>query len=73
MTEQLDRIVSHAEVRNGDDGELDELVANGADVHLEQLDKGHWFLFVTAGDTEYRVWLNSKKRIRANIEASKAG
>ena len=70
---RLDRLVSQAAVRIGDDGALDELVATNAEVHLEQLDKGYWFLYVRAGNVEHRVWLHSKKRIRANTEASKAG
>lgn len=55
---------SPTELRFHDDGSLDEVVGRNVDAHLEQMDKGHWFL--TIGDVA--VWLYSKKRITASFE-----
>lgn len=49
-------------------GKLDEIVATGASVHLEQMRANQWFLIVTAGGKSMRVWLSSSRPIKANCE-----
>lgn len=59
------------EVRTNDDGSLDEIVAEGVDIHLEQMNDGCWWLGIYKNNNTERqvLWLNSKKPITANTEA----
>jgi hypothetical protein len=63
------------ELRFNDDGSLDEVFAHGVNVHLEQLDDGHWYLGLSEpgddGDL-WQFWLYSRKRIEVNYEHSPA-
>lgn len=56
------------EVRRNPDGSLDEIVAVGASIHLEQMDGKCWWLCVTKGGEEVRLFLTSRRRIKANVE-----
>lgn len=49
------------------DGSLDEVWATGVDVHVEQMDDGHWYIGIYKPGTPNGLWLHfiSKKRIRA--------
>lgn len=58
------------EIRMNDDGTLDEVVASGADVQLEQMDGNAWFLGITAGGRFTQVWLRAKGKITAYTETS---
>ncbi len=55
------------EVRNNDDGTLDEIVGHGADVHLEQMDNGCWWLSISEGSRVVHVYLLSRSVIKANL------
>jgi hypothetical protein len=50
-----------------EDGSLDEVFGSGEDVHLEQMDKDHWYL----GIGKVQIWFHSKKKIKANFEDSR--
>lgn len=60
------------EVRRNEDGSVDEIVAEGCVVHLEQMDKGAWYLGIYAdhspGSSLLQVDFYSKKRIRVVAE-----
>ncbi len=43
------------EVRPNDDGTLDEIVATGVDLHIEQLSDNQWWIGITKGDESQRV------------------
>jgi phenolic acid decarboxylase len=44
-------------------GAVDEIVANGVDVHLERCNAGMWFLSITEPDgTSLAIWLERDKR-----------
>jgi hypothetical protein len=60
------------EVRLNDDETLDEVVCDGAFVHLEQMDTNLWWLVVTKGKKSVNVWLQSKSTIHANCEDAEA-
>ncbi len=54
------------EVRLNEDGTLDEIVINDCYVHLEQMDKGAWWMGIGRGNSPYlMVNLTSKKKIHA--------
>jgi hypothetical protein len=57
-------VIGESEIRLNDDGNLDEIVANNVPVHLEQMDKDHWFLSIG----EIQLWLTSKKKITVYYE-----
>jgi hypothetical protein len=51
-----------------DDGKLDEIVATGCDLHLEQLSGNMWWMSVTAGGRTVHVNLSAKSQvIRASV------
>ena len=56
------------EVRNNDDGTLDEIVADGAFFHLEQMDAGLWWMAVEHKGQRVAVWLRARGKITANVE-----
>ena len=56
------------EVRLNEDGTLDEIVAFGAYVHLEQMDDGHWWLAVESDG--HLVHINLATKRGAPIHAS---
>lgn len=60
--------MSSFEVRHNDDGTLDEIVARGADVHLEQMSGTHWFLEVASGSKRMAIWLTASRKIGAFTE-----
>ena len=55
------------EIRNVDNG-LDEVCADKASVHLEQMSATAWWLGVTVGTETVHVWLHSKAMIKARAE-----
>lgn len=42
------------EIRRNDDGSVDEIVAKGCDVHIEQMDAPHWFMQI--GQETFSIW-----------------
>ncbi len=55
------------EIRNHANGRLDEIVARRADVHLEQMDSGFWWMCLEVGGRR-RVTFVSAKGIRVTVE-----
>lgn len=50
------------EIRNDPEtGELDEVCGTNCTVHLEQMDDNEWFLLVSDGETEVRVFLSTPR------------
>ena len=54
-------------VRFETSGELDEIVATGANVHLERMSRNHWWLMISSGTRSVHV--NLLGRRRATIDA----
>lgn len=57
------------EIRKNDDGlineygPIDEIIAKGCSIHLEQMDKNAWYLGIDASDgSHWHFWLGSKNR-----------
>lgn len=51
------------EIRRDDNGEIDEIVAENASVHLERMDSDAWFLVVYGQDGKGEaIWLRREKR-----------
>jgi len=51
------------EIRRDDKGQIDEIVADNATIHLERMTADSWFLSVTGDDgVEECIWLRRKKR-----------
>lgn len=61
------------EIRNHANGRLDEIVARRADVHLEQMDSGFWWMGLEAGGRRFRVNFVSAKGIRVTVEEEETG
>ena len=65
------------EIRRNTDGSLDEIVAENCDIHLEQMDTGHWWLGITVDGNTHCINFVSKipligsAEIRAEIEEGK--
>ncbi|WP_420104522.1 hypothetical protein [Bosea sp. (in: a-proteobacteria)] len=65
----------HVEIRRNDDGLIDEMIAKGVTVHLEQMEAGAWFLGLDAGEKTWQFWLrakNAKTRVDIYHEQSAA-
>ena len=57
------------EIRRNDDGTLDEIVATGASVHLEQMGGNHWWMLIEAGSRCVHVNITTAKAtIRAECD-----
>lgn len=54
------------EVRLNDDGTLDEVVAFGSYVHLEQMSGSHWWLVVESAGQRVTVNLTTKRGAAIN-------
>ena len=56
------------EIRFDDAGAIDEIVAVGCAIHIEQMSDDGWFLLIEdRKGGEHRFWLGSKNR-RAHVE-----
>jgi hypothetical protein len=49
----------YGEVRLNHDGSVDEVVASNCDIHIEQMDDGHWWIGISAGPK--RMWASISK------------
>ncbi len=56
------------EIRNHANGRPDEIVARRADVHLEQMDSGFWWMGLEVGGRRFRVAFVSAKGTRVTVE-----
>jgi hypothetical protein len=56
------------EIRNHAGGRLDEIVAHGVDIHLEQMDSGFWWMGLEVGGRRFHVNFVSAKGIKVTID-----
>lgn len=49
------------QVRRNEDGSLDEIRADGCDVHLEQMDEDRWWLAIEKDGCRQVVWFTTKE------------
>lgn len=56
------------EVRRDEKGNLDEICAEGANIHLEQMDTGLWWLEIEKDGYRQIVWFRSTRKIEATSE-----
>jgi hypothetical protein len=61
------------EIRNHANGRLDEIVTRKADVHLEQMDSGFWWMCLEVGDRSFHVNFVSAKGIRVTVDEEESG
>lgn len=66
MSEIVERVARAIEVRRNPDGTLDEIVADGAYIHLEQMAPGCWWMRIEKDGDAQVVFLNSRGKITAN-------
>ncbi len=56
------------EIRPNDDGSIDEIVASGCNLHIEQMSADGWYMGIEAKDGSYwQFWFGSKNR-RSAVE-----
>ena len=60
------------EIRLNDDKTLDEIVAENAFVHLEQMGDNCWWMTVECGGQSVRVWFSARGKITAHFEQLKS-
>lgn len=67
--ERLTALIKPAvEIRANDDGSIDEIVAHGCGLHIEQMSADGWFMGIDASDGSYwQFWFGSKNR-KAHVE-----
>ena len=60
------------EIRRNKDGSLDEIVAQGCDIHLEQMSNSHWWMGITLDDgSAYSVEFDATHEIVVGVEKSR--
>lgn len=60
------------EIRRTIDGELDEIVASDASIHLERMDRGYWWMRVSISNGQsVEVRFRSNRTIGADVEVYK--
>lgn len=65
----MDSPKDEIEVRRNADGSLDEIVASGVTVHLEQMSEKSWWLGIDKGGYRQVVWFGIEKgKLVANSE-----
>lgn len=57
------------EVRTDDTGALDELIAEGVSIHVEQLADNQWWIGIERGDEMQRLVFTSRSNITAFTES----
>ena len=56
------------EIRRNPDGSIDEIVAHGANLHIEQMSDDGWFMGLNMPDGSYwQFWFGSKNR-KSHVE-----
>ena len=61
------------EIRRNEDGTVDEIVVDNVNVHIEQMDRGYWWMGIYGSENDKRVLrlgFCSKKKIVLNIEGN---
>jgi hypothetical protein len=59
---------SPIEIRNHANGRLDEIVARGANIHLEQIDSNYWWMGLEIAGGRFHVRFSSAKGIRVTVD-----
>jgi hypothetical protein len=59
---------SPIEIRNHANGRLDEIVARGANAHLEQMDSNYWWMGLQLAGRHFHVRFSSAKGIRVTVD-----
>jgi hypothetical protein len=59
---------SPIEIRNHANGRLDEIVARGANIHLEQMDSNYWWMGLQIAGHYFHVRFSSAKGIRVTVD-----
>ncbi len=59
---------SPIEIRNHANGRLDEIVARGANIHLEQMDSNYWWMGLEIADRYFHIRFSSAKGIRVTVD-----
>ena len=66
--------MSKFEIRNNENGTLDEIVASDCNFHLEQMDNNHWWIginYIGEDGEEHMAHINlstSRAKIKATVE-----
>jgi hypothetical protein len=68
----VERIAARPEILLNDDGTLDEIVAENAVFHIEQMDTNAWHFSVEACGEQVDVWLSARGKINATFERTGA-
>lgn len=51
------------EIRPNDDGSIDEIVAHGCNLHIEQMSDSNWYMGIEASDGSYwQFWFGAKNQ-----------
>lgn len=62
------RCAMSVEIRKNDDGSIDEVIANGCAIHLEQMDKNAWYLGIDASDgSHWQFWMGANGNCRVVV------
>lgn len=66
------------EIRRNPDGSIDEIVAHGADLHIEQMSDDGWYMGLQMPDgTDWQFWFGSKNGkshvVFRHLETSRRG
>ncbi len=60
------------EIRKNDDGSIDEIIAEGCDLHIEQMTGHGWYIGITGKDGSYwQFWLGAKN-LKSHVEVRHA-
>ena len=55
------------EIRRNDDGSIDEIIASGCSVHIEQMSDDGWFMGIEAADGSYWQFWFGAKNMRSHV------
>ena len=58
-------------IGRNEDGSPDEIVVHNVNVHIEQMDDGHWWMGIYKDDRVMLLDFYSKKKIRLRIDYNK--
>ena len=61
------------EIRNHANGRLDEIVACKANVHLDQMDSGFWWMGLEVDGRRFHVNFVSAKGIKVTVDEEESG
>lgn len=56
------------EIRLNDDGSVDEIFAQNASVHIEQMDSNAWYIGIGTATKYLQIWLRGKRAVKLHHE-----